>query len=160
MRDWQRLAAVLLEGLGDDVAREGRPAWVYVVPEPAGEDEGAFALGLSKEPGALLGRIAPPEWEAVGVVASGHTIALGQPGHDGGVPRRHHQATLRMACLVTRQDRVYCKAVTADGLVLEEPPASGQMLDCLRRCLGLPTALPVREAATGPTASGTPSRER
>ena len=137
MADWQRLAVVLLEALGDHVAESGHPAWVYVAPEPGSQDEETFVLGLSEDPAALLGRTAPPEWQAIGVVATGSVIVLvdGPPG--ARAPRRSG-ATLRMSCLVTRQDGVYCKAVTSDGHTIEQPPESGAMLDALKRCLGLP----------------------
>ena len=138
MRDWQRLAVVLLEALGDRVAESGHPAWVYVAPEPGSEDEETFALGLSEDPAALFSRTAPPEWQAVGVVATGRVDVL-VDGPGGTCAPRRTGATLRMSCLVTRQDGVYCKAVTSTGRTIEQPPESGAMLDALERCLGLPT---------------------
>ena len=175
MRDWQRLVEVLFDALSEHVAQAGRPTWAYVCSDPGSGDEGSFALGLSEEPDApdaLLGRLAPPEWDAVGVIASGRTIPIPAPapasqpdgrialvpapipapiparaqapdsrpgGRDAAAPRR---ATVRMACIITREDGAYCKAVTSDGLVLKDPPASGRMLDDLRRCLGFPEASP------------------
>ena len=153
MRDWQRLVELLFDALSEHVAQAGRPTWAFVCSDPGSGEEGGFALGLSEEPDALVGRLAPPEWDAVGVVASGRTIPVptlasaGQlsgparqtAGRDASAP---HRATLRMACIVTREDGTYCKAVTSDGLVLKDPPASGLMLDDLRRCLGLPEASP------------------
>jgi hypothetical protein len=67
-------------------------------------------------------------------------VGPSQPG--GPYTPAPHRATVRMACIVTRKDGAYCKAVTSDGLVLEDPPASGLLLDDLRRCLGLPEAGP------------------
>ena len=147
MRDWQRLALVLLEALGDHVAKSGGPTWLYVEPEPGSLDRDTFILGLSEDAGALLGRSAPPEWQAVGVVAAGCVRML--PG-----PLRapiQTGATLRICCLVTRRDGVYCRAVTSDGLTIEQPPQAGAMLDALRRCLGLST---VGMAPTGPAHTG------
>ena len=160
MRDWQRLVEVLFDALSEHVAQAGRPTWAYLCSDPGSGDEGSCALGLSEEPDALLGQLAPPEWDAVGVVASGRTIPIPAPapasqpdghmaliptpapdsrpdGRDASAPRR---ATVRMACIITREDGAYCKAVTSDGLVLADPPASGLLLDDLRRCLGLPEA--------------------
>ena len=137
MADWQRLAVVLLEALGDHVAESGHPAWVYVAPEPGSQDEETFVLGLSEDPAALLGRTAPPEWQAVGVVATGRIRTLVDGPARTCAPRRTG-ATLRMSCLVTRQDGVYCKAVTSNGRTIEQPPESGAMLDALKHCLGLP----------------------
>ena len=165
MRDWQRLVELLFDALSEHVAQAGRPTWAFVCSDPGSGEEGGFALGLSEEPDALVGRLAPPEWDAVGVVASGRTIPVptlpstgqlsgparqsaGQSaggsagrsaGKDASAP---HRAAVRMACIVTREDGTYCKAVTSDGLVLKDPPASGRMLDDLRRCLGFPEASP------------------
>ncbi|MCL6091778.1 MAG: hypothetical protein M1435_02345 [Actinobacteria bacterium] len=142
MRDWQHLVEVLFQALAEQVSTAGKPTWVYVRSDP--DDQGSFDLGLSEEPDALLGRLAPPDWDAVGVVASGRTVPVHHPGRsEARLTRR--RTTIRMAYIVTRHNGTYCKAVTSDGVVLEDPPQSGFLVDCLRCCLGLPPACPTEQ---------------
>jgi catechol 2,3-dioxygenase-like lactoylglutathione lyase family enzyme len=140
--DWQRLVSVLLGAFGAEVARRRRPTWFFVAPEGNAEREDAFALGFSDRPDALDG-IAPPEWQAVGVVGIGRGFLL-----DGG-----HGCTtasvngagepLRVACLVTRKGNAYCKAMLPGGQVIEDPPTAGLLLNELRSCFGLPPLPPL-----------------
>jgi hypothetical protein len=143
-QDWQRLASVLLEALGDHVARQRRPTWVFVAPADGAEGEDAFALGLSDEPDALDG-IAPPEWQAVGVVGTGRAFRLdGGRGGRGcsGIRINGVEEPFRMACLLTREGRAYCKAVLASGQIIEDPPEAGLLINELRSCFDLPPLPP------------------
>jgi hypothetical protein len=143
MNDWNKFAQLLLEAAGDEVAERGSPIWVRVLDSPDGDREKAFALALSDEPDGLLGWVATPDCQAVGLVATGRLRAL--PGAAAGTvdPGRDR---LRLACLVTRHGEVVCKMSlpdgTATGLIKSDAPSEGRMLDSLRRCFGLPTPPP------------------
>ena len=83
MKDWQRLARLLLEALGDHVEDQGRPTWVMVLEDPEYPDGDHFALALSDQPEALLDSVVPPECLAVGAVATGTVHAEQGPGRTG-----------------------------------------------------------------------------
>jgi hypothetical protein len=143
MNDWDRLAQLLLEAAGDEVAERGCPIWVRVLDPPDGDREKAFALALSDEPDGLLGWVATPDCQAVGLVATGRLRAL--PGAPAGAidPGRDR---LRLACLVTRHGEVVTKMAlpdgTGNGLSNYDAPSEGRMLDSLRRCFELRTPPP------------------
>jgi hypothetical protein len=140
--DWQRLVSVLLDAFGDEAARRRRPTWFFVAPEGNAEREDAFALGFSDGPDALDG-VAPPEWEAVGVVGIGRGHRL--DGGDGSTTASvdGDGEPLRVACLVTRKGNAYCKAMLKSGQVIEDPPSAGLLLNELRSCFGLPPLPPL-----------------
>jgi hypothetical protein len=141
------LAALLLEAAGDRVADLGHPIWVQVLdPVEGGGDvaEDRFALALSDAEDALMGWVAAPDCQAVGMIGSGRL----RPAP--GAPAVHGCGSfdgVRMVCLVTRDGEVtWCMAQT-DGsrpsmALAEVPPSEGRLLDCLRRCFGLPTSPP------------------
>jgi len=135
--DWQKLAHILLDALGDHVAEHEQPTWVQVMDAPGGPGDQHFALTLTDEPGALLGRAAPPECHAVGVVATGKARSEDGPANSsiGFPPGTTTRA--RMCCLVTREGVAYSAMLTPDGQVVTEPPTSGRLLDALRQCFGL-----------------------
>jgi len=140
MSDWQGLAEMLLDAVGDQVADSGHPAWVRVFDPPAGDQEDGFALAMCAEPDALMGWVATSDCQAVGVIATGRLRALedalpGSVGYDD-------EGRIRMACLVTRSGETAWTMVAPDGVKANEPPSAGRMLDCLRRCFGLPTPPP------------------
>ena len=146
MKDWARLAALLLEAAGDQVASQGCPAWVRVLDPPDGDPEEGFALALSHDSDALMGWVATPDCQAVGLVATGRLRSLEGgplPSTDAADPGRDR---LRMACLVTRDGEVAWKAEAPpdaqDHAIPYEPPKEGRVLDCLRRCFALPTPPP------------------
>jgi hypothetical protein len=140
MEDWQGLTGVLLEAVGDRVAEQGRPIWVEVraVPEGGGD----FRLCFLDDPGGFLGRQAAPDCLAVGVVATGRVtvadseVELPVPLAPGVTPG------IRMCCLVTRDGLIGWRMTLPDGRSLAEAPSDGRLLDCLRRCLALPTPPP------------------
>jgi hypothetical protein len=143
MNDWDRLAQLLLEAAGDEVAERGCPIWVRILDTPDDGQEDGFALAMSDEPDGLLGWVATPDCRAVGLIASGRLRAL--PGAAAGAvgPARDR---LRLACLVTRNGDVAWKMELPDGtgrgLTQDDAPSEGRMLDSLRRCFGLPTPPP------------------
>jgi hypothetical protein len=143
MNEWDRLAQLLLEAAGDEVAERGCPIWVRVLDPPDDDQEDGFALAMSDEPDGLLGWVATPDCRAVGLIASGRLRGLpGAPA--GAVDPRHDR--LRLACLVTRHGEVAWKVDLPDGmgsgLTQDDAPSEGRMLDSLRRCFGLPTPPP------------------
>jgi hypothetical protein len=140
MQDWEGLARLLLDAMGDGVAERGCPMWVRVLDPPDSNSEEGFALAFSDEQHGLLGWVAPPDCQAVGLVATGRIRAL--PGTPPGLLDPSHDR-LRMACLVTRHGKVAWKVASpdgsSDGAPGKEAPSEGRLLDCLRRCFALPT---------------------
>ena len=156
MMDWQRLTGLLLEATGDRVAAQGHPTWVRVLDPPSGDTDYTdntdntdytgdtdhpddFSLALWDDPVGLVGWVASADCRAVGVIATGRLRPMeGAPL--GLVDPSRNQ--IRMACLVTRQGEVVWKMRLPDGATTAEPPSEGRLLDCLRRCFGLPTPRP------------------
>jgi hypothetical protein len=139
-RGWKQLCRTLLDGLGDQVAERGHPTWVMVSPSPLAED--GFSLGVLDDRRSILGWKAPPDCAAVGVVATGRMSVDGD-GHE--LPhalRAGAEHEIRMSCLVTRSGEVASLVELPGGEAIEETPAEGRVLDCLKRCLGLPTPPP------------------
>jgi hypothetical protein len=146
MKDWARLAELLLAAAGDQVAERGYPAWVRVLDPPGADPEEGFALALSHDANGLVGWVATPDCQAVGLVATGRVYFLEGgpwPPRDAADPGRDR---LRMACLVTRHGEVAWKTGVARGArgldIPDEAPKEGRILDCLRRCFALPTPPP------------------
>jgi hypothetical protein len=143
MKDWGSLAELLLESVGDEVAGRGCPMWVRVLDPADGAVEDDFALALSDDREGLLGWVATPDCQAVGLVATGRMRAL--PGAQPGVVDSAHDR-FRMACLVARNGAVAWKVAVSDGvtagLIGDTAPSEGRVLDCLRRCFSLPTPPP------------------
>ena len=146
MKDWTSLAAVLLEALGDQVAAKGSPAWVRVLDPRDGDPEEGFALAISDESEGFLGWVATPDCQAVGLVATGRLRGIPDEAAPEGNATDDTRDHLRMACLVTRHGEVAWKTQLPEGVfapaVPETVPSEGRMLDCLRRCFGLPTPPP------------------
>lgn len=144
-KDWPALAAVLLDALGDRVAEQGRPMWVRVLDAPDAAD--GFDLDLDDSPEGLLGWVAPDDCQGVGVVATGR-VTLDEGSEDGpGGLRPGHTPGVRLACVVSRDGVVGWRMVVPGGTCLEAPPAEGRLLDCFRRCFGLPTPPPLADTA-------------
>jgi hypothetical protein len=142
---WTALAAILLEALGRKVAERGVPTWIRV-QDPSDGTEGDFYLEFFEDSRGFLGWTAPPECQAVGVVACGRAIAEDgpvepPPGFTPGATTR-----VRAACLVARDGAIGWQMETLDGACHPAPPTEGRLMDCFRRCFGLPTPA----AAVGP----------
>jgi hypothetical protein len=149
---WQRLAELLLEAVGDEVAASGRPTWVVVLDDP--EEPDGFRLTFNDHPYGLIGWVAPADGLAVGVIASGRLRVLDgadEPRLDGrestspscpGVGLPEEDSRVRMACLVARDGSTAWQMRLPDGVEADYPPSEGRLLDCLRRCLELPTPPP------------------
>ncbi len=159
-KDWPALAGILLDGLGDRVAEQGRPTWVRILDAPG--SKGAFDLDLDDGPEGLLGWEASDDCLGVGVVATGRITMDEGRGEDAGGGGRGDGAGpgigaaglpsgttpgVRLACLVSRDGDVGWRMVVPGGVSLDVPPTEGRLLDCLRRCFGLPTPPPPAGAA-------------
>jgi hypothetical protein len=138
-KDWDGLAALLLEAGGDQVSALGHPIWVQVLDAPDGGEEG-FALAFSDAEDGLMGWAAGPDCQAVGMIGSGRLRSL------PGAPAVVAVDAVRMVCLLTRAGEVIWRMTRADGArpdrgmeMADLPPTEGRLLDCLRRCFGLPT---------------------
>jgi hypothetical protein len=152
-RDWGRLAALLLDAVGDRVVALARPIWVQVLDLPDGEQvgedprAGRFALAFSDAEDGLMGQVVGPDCQAVGVIGSGRVrpaprARSGPPG-----PSSDYVEAIRMVCLLTRGGEVEWRLTRADGSQPSLPigdlaPSEGRLLDCLRRCFELPTSPP------------------
>ncbi len=131
MKDWQALTRLLLEALGDHVEQQGRPTWVLVLDEPDDPTGERFALALSDEPGGPLGYAAPPECQAVGVVATGREV-IGKRYKGGRSWPPSGKA--RLACLVSREGEIGSVLGRPDGEVITSPPEGGDLIEALRDC--------------------------
>jgi hypothetical protein len=144
MRDWQGLTTRILESLGDHVAGQGFPTWVKVVDGQSRDD--SFTLACLDDPGGLMGWSAPPEVSAVGVVATGRLLMEPGPSEAPAPLRAAKNGGIRLACVVARDGTTGWRMVIPGGRAMENVPEDGRLLDCLKRCLGLPTP----PAPTGP----------
>ena len=129
--DWQDLSERLIEALGDEVDEHGSPAWVRVFAD-AGSASG-MSVDSTGEPGSLIGWTAPPHCLAVGTVATGTLRSV----PDGAALSR-----VRMCCVVGRDGGIGWTLQPPGSEPSSSPPEAGRVLDCLRRCLGLPTPAP------------------
>ncbi len=86
---------------------------------------------------ALLGFVAPEDWEVLGVIAPGWGT---QPGDDG-QPRRRRVRVIYMASRAGDEASLCRFAGDSAGTVMipQERPV-GRVADCVRRALNLPTA--------------------
>ncbi|MGC8627059.1 MAG: hypothetical protein ACP5VR_05770 [Acidimicrobiales bacterium] len=137
--DWQKLAHILSDALGEHVAEHGQPTWVQVLDAPGGPGDQHFGIDIAVTdvPSALLGRAAPPECRAVGIVATGKARSEDGPASSGTGFPPGTTTRARMCCLVTQDGTAYWAMLTQDGQVATEPPTSGWLLNALRQCFGL-----------------------
>ena len=103
MKDWARLAALLLEAAGDQVASQGCPAWcAFLTARLTADSRKKGSRWRSPTtPTSPMGWVATPDCQAVGLVATGRLRSLEGgplPSSDAGDPGRDR---LRMACLVS-----------------------------------------------------------
>ncbi len=143
-KDWGALVRLLVEAAGDRVADLGHPIWVRVLDPPGADKADGFALGFCDEPDALMGWVATSDCQAVGMIGTGRLRPIAGPpaGLDCTTVDR-----VRMACLLARDGTVAWQMVQPDGTrpndqLTHVPPCEGRLLDCLRRCFGLPTPPP------------------
>ena len=129
---WNAFAGDLLGRLGGDISAKGRPTWV-AVHQPDDGPSGALAIHESET--ELMGWTAPPDCAAVGVVAAGRVVDYTRSGSDCAALR------ITLCCLVARDGRLGWSAAPM-GAVPATPPEEGRVVDCLRRCMGLPTFPP------------------
>lgn len=136
----RRLLDPLADALLTTLSDGGQGFLVHLVADPEVADGGrpAFNLGVlpldGQAPAAmLLGTVAPPEWSAVGVAASGRAWHLDRPGEAAGRAD---------SVVLVGRDRSVVGRLRHHGVVSAEPPAAGLTYDCLHRALGLPTPPP------------------
>ena len=135
MRDWHGLSALLLDALGDDVARLRRPIFFFVSEPPRGQNEDSVVIGMLGDPEAFPSWAAPPECLAVGLVASGREVSLSQSKQrSSAATTGRRTGSVKLVCLVTREGDAHSKLVTSSGRVIDEAPTSGEMLERLRQC--------------------------
>ncbi len=140
------LADHLLDGLAEG---ELDPCLLHV----DAVDEVGFDLGVrpldGEHPGDLLrGFTAPDRWQAVGVATGGlaHRLSDRADDHPDPEPTR-----VLVVTLLSRSGELAHRArsLGADvpGLGADGPTPSGEQVDLLRRCLGLPTEAPPQDTA-------------
>lgn len=123
-------------------------------PEPSGDFEiGYLDLRGDHPTEALFGLVAPDEWWALGVIASGWMAPLEGEGLEFGTstirPSAHPDAVRVMtAAFVARDGTFVSRAEAADGYTIGHDAGEpiGIVPDALRRCFRLPTAAPTRPA--------------
>jgi hypothetical protein len=138
--NWEALASILREALGDEAKAHGEPIWVLVMDTHDGSGE--FELTIKTTEGGLFGWRAPEDCLAVGMVASGRARTLDASVEPPGGSRFPSTDGVTMACLLTRSGEIGWVMEAPGGERVTTPPEEGRMLDCLRRNLGLPTPPP------------------
>lgn len=122
----------------DDPTTWGGPNHlIYLEARNAGLDVGLAPLD-DHPSAALLGTVAPDEWMALGTLAYGWVRPLEQRRP----PVRPERTRCRVLTLVDRHGRVGSRLRDSSGLMLNEAPTEGVVLECLQRSLGVPTAPP------------------
>jgi hypothetical protein len=113
-------------------------------PDAPGEVEvGVLPLGELHPAEVLDGFEAPEEWFALGVVATG----WGAPD-DGSRPSTHpRRRRVISTVLVDRAGHVAGRIRFASGEVIAAPPEAGEVLELLRRALGLAPSAVSRSGA-------------
>lgn len=114
-----------------------------------------FGIGRSDEPGAeveiavkeieghpaksLQGFSAPANWIAIGVCAEGWAYPYPEAEHEvrPAAPAGPGRERVRSLVLVSRHGQVAARLRWPDGRIVNEAPAEGLMMDCLRRTLGI-----------------------
>ena len=129
--DWQDLSERLIEALGDEVQENGSPTWVRVFEDPGSAS--GMSVDSTGDTAGLMGWTAPPHCLAVGTVATGTLRSL---------PDAAAMTRVRMCCVVGRDGGVGWTLQPPGAASCSSPPDAGRVLDCLRRCLGLPTPAP------------------
>ncbi len=86
---------------------------------------------------ALMGFTAPGHWTAIGVSAEGWAFPYPEAtdGHPSGNTADVVRERVRTLVLVSRDGRAVGKVRWQDGRVVEEAPAEGLVLECLRLAL-------------------------
>jgi hypothetical protein len=108
------------------------PVWIRIFGPVAGPDRIQEDVGFDR----LVGYVAPGECSAVGIVAGGWATPL------SGCASTSDGQRVRSTVVLDRDGRVAARVRWASGRILDEPPTSGRMLDCLRRALSLATDPP------------------
>lgn len=122
----------LADSLGRAVADNGGGVLVHVAACPNGPDVGILPLDGLAPAEVLLGSVAPANWAVLGVATQGWALPLDRPGS---------RVRAEVVVLVARDGQVASRVRYGDHAV-DELPACGVTLDCLKRAFGLPTAPP------------------
>jgi len=129
---WQRLAEQAHEKFAEEVADLGCPVWIQFFRDPS--SEAGLSVGTVTGPDGLLGWTAPPDCVAVGMVATGKLVLV--DGQDGS---RQGRSRISMSCVVGREGQSGWFLRLSDGTTSRIAPEEGRVLDCLKRCFGLPS---------------------
>jgi hypothetical protein len=129
----------LLDALGDQVADHGYPTWVQIVGRPR---DGELVQFLGLDDMDVMGWLAPPHCDALGIVATATVTRFDGPIEPPVPIPLGRTPGARFACVVGRDALMGWSMRLPDGSELNEAPKEGRMLDCLRRCLELPTPPP------------------
>jgi hypothetical protein len=110
------------------------PIWIRICGPVAGPHIIEEDVGFDR----LFGFVAPRRCSAVGVVAGGWASLINGPSDRTAGDRERVRSTL----LLDRDGMAAGRVRWASGRVVDEPPTSGRMVDCLRRAMTLPTDPP------------------
>jgi hypothetical protein len=128
---------------------EAPPAWVRIY----GAIDDRPRVEWDEHLERLVGYRSPPDCTAVGVVAGGTAFCLEPQKDYVWVPplpaddspplmAPGERRRMRVTAMVSRDRQIAGRLHVGDGQTIDEPPGCGRMVDCLYRCLGLPTDPP------------------
>lgn len=116
-----------------------QPAWAEIIG-PLEEPE---RVEWHPDLETMVGFFAPPTCQAIATVGYGWArgLAGGPPGaRDILAPGERRR--VRVVCLMTRTGEIAGYLRDGTTVLVREPPTVGRVIDCIRRCFGLPTPPP------------------
>ncbi|MGC8511768.1 MAG: hypothetical protein ACP5P1_01835 [Acidimicrobiales bacterium] len=137
------LAVDLLRRHLAEVRHAGRPLVVALHRDSPAEYR-PEALGFDVE---ILGYAAASDVDAIALIATGHVRPVASNVELMAELAAAARRRIDLACVVSRDGTVAWKACAGAETLRVPTPDGGQMLDCLRRALGVPTAPPSRSPA-------------
>ncbi len=128
------LLANLADILGQTFCEQGVDATFGIVTEDHGVELHLRATQPSEHVAEVLfGFDAPPEWSAIGVMATGRSAMVHGP------PSQRHQAVVVVHLQARSGESVSLLGPPGGPLKVSSSPGQGRIVDICRRCLGLGT---------------------
>ncbi len=133
----------VVETLDRATTDEDPPLWFEVGIDAGPGQNATMTLVRHDDLAQLFGWVAPPECDAIGVVAGGwgrpqpFDLDLGRLPADSGELQR-----VRVIVVVDRHGRVGARTTLGDGRTVDGGCRGGRLFDALHRVLGLPTDPP------------------
>ncbi|MFN0025912.1 MAG: hypothetical protein ACKV2O_01830 [Acidimicrobiales bacterium] len=132
------LLAHLAEILGQTICEQGVDTTFGVLTDNEGVELYVRPAQRSEHVAEVLfGFDAPPEWSAIGVMATGRSTMLDQP------PGQTRQAVVVVHLQARNGDSISLLGPPGGPLTASVSPGQGRIVDICRRCLGLATDPPI-----------------